>query len=41
MRVTLPSDTRLLSISQGNIYVAETITGRRIQKFVPINNDRH
>jgi hypothetical protein len=27
--------------SQGNIYVAETITGRRIQKFVPINNDRH
>lgn len=24
--------------SQGNIYVAETITGRRIQKFVPVQN---
>jgi NHL repeat len=24
--------------SLGNIYVAETITGRRIQKFVPVNN---
>ena len=23
--------------SQGNVYVAETITGRRIQKFVPVN----
>ena len=23
--------------SKGNIYVAETITGRRIQKFVPMN----
>jgi hypothetical protein len=22
--------------SKGNIYVAETITGRRIQKFVPV-----
>jgi hypothetical protein len=24
--------------SLGNVYVAETITGRRIQKFVPVNN---
>jgi hypothetical protein len=24
--------------SQGNIYVAETITGRRVQKFVPVQN---
>ncbi|MGB9645420.1 MAG: hypothetical protein WCB44_09915, partial [Stellaceae bacterium] len=24
------------SDSKGNIYVAETITGRRIQKFVPV-----
>ena len=23
--------------SQGNVYVAETITGRRIQKFIPVN----
>ena len=25
--------------SKGNIYVAETITGRRIQKFVPVDDD--
>lgn len=25
--------------SDGNIYVAETVTGRRIQKFVPVNRD--
>jgi hypothetical protein len=24
--------------SRSNVYVAETITGRRIQKFVPVNN---
>jgi hypothetical protein len=27
--------------SRGNIYVAETITGRRIQKFVPLEHGAH
>ena len=27
--------------SKGNIYVAETITGRRIQKFVPTNGQKN
>ena len=27
--------------SSGNIYVAETITGRRIQKFVPVSNNNN
>ena len=25
--------------SKGNVYVAETITGRRVQKFVPVDDD--
>ena len=29
------------SDSKGNVYVAETITGRRIQKFVPVDDDDH
>lgn len=29
------------SDSKGNFYVAETITGRRIQKFVPVDDDDH
>jgi len=27
--------------SKGNVYVGETITGRRIQKFVPADGNRH
>ncbi len=27
--------------SRGNVYVGETITGRRIQKFVPVDGNRH
>jgi NHL repeat len=27
--------------SHGNVYVAETTTGRRIQKFVPVNGDQY
>ena len=27
--------------SKGNIYVAETITGRRIQKFVQMNGQQY
>lgn len=27
--------------SHGNVYIAETITGRRVQKFVPISEHRH
>jgi hypothetical protein len=27
--------------SKGNVYVAETITGRRIQRFVPVGDDDH
>jgi hypothetical protein len=27
--------------SHGNIYVAETITGRRVQKFVPVGDGQH
>jgi NHL repeat len=27
--------------SQGNVYVAETITGRRIQRFVPVEEEKH
>lgn len=29
----------LANDSKGNIYVAETITGRRVQKFVPVDDD--
>jgi hypothetical protein len=27
--------------SEGNVYIAETITGRRIQKFVRVDDDDH
>jgi len=27
--------------SRGNVYVAEVITGRRVQKFVPVDDDDH
>ena len=40
-RSVSPLATPRPSTSKGNVYVAETITGRRIQKFVQTNGQRY